>query len=123
MSRSSAHITMHVASLDIADQELLSVIVDLSEHLCVSRIDERTEGKRLLIAPFSTDGRMATHGDSIIDPHKIRVLHRPIYLWLEKEQWMVEHLIGQTRQLSTFESKASAVDFVKKAIEEYWQTK
>lgn len=110
-------------SLDITDQRLLSVIVDLSEYLCVSRIDERDEVKRLLIAPFSTDGRIARHSDSTITPHKIRVLHSPIYLWLEKEQWMVEYWVGQTQQLSTFESKANAVDFVKKAIEEYWQNK
>lgn len=110
-------------NLDITDQELLSVIVDLSEYLCVSRIDEQDEVKRLLIAPFSTDGRMARHVDSIITPHKIRVLHSPIYLWLEKEQWVVEYWVGQTQQLSTFKNKESAVDFVKKAIEEYWQTK
>lgn len=111
-----------MVSLDVTDQELLSVIVDLSEYLCVSRIDELDEIKRLLIAPFSTDGRMARHGDSTITPHKIRVLHSPIYLWLEKEQWMVDW-VGQTQQLSTFENKESAVDFVKKSIEEYWQNK
>ena len=100
------------------DSEYSQIIVELSEYVCVSRIIDLKEKdqRALLIAPYSSRGRMHKNEDKIHNASDIRVLHCLMYLWKENNSW----LLSQNRVVSTFNCRDKALNQVKSILEEYW---
>lgn len=97
------------------------MILLLSDYLCVSKIIDSEEEYYLLIAPFSSGGRMHQQNEEIDKLKDIRVLHDSMYLWFENDNWIVEYPSGQMRPRRQFKEKFEAIKFVKAKIEEYWR--
>ncbi len=100
--------------------EFTQIILELSTYVCVVKIAQRHEKEALLIAPFSSKGRMVQEGEIVsYTADDIRVLHRIMYLWPQDGEWSLE-LSSQMHQTKSYKNRSEALDIIKTEIEEYW---
>ena len=104
------------------DTQIRETIIQLSDCLCATKIDDQDSSKLWIIANVS-HGRLPERGRKIESTKDIVVMNGICKLWHNDGVWYVEESSYQTMPVTEFESKAVAIDYIKNGIQEYWINK